>query len=161
MNSHRWGIRLLAEVNQARLYGAVGRLGAYVAMNDPEAVSYLVHDVDATLQAGTWRWGGAHPRLRFFVETARDWKLSVKFSLAEAHFKETGPVTISFFVNGQLLDKVRYDQPGDKEFEKPVPETFLKPQQENLVGIESDKIWTSSQDGARLSVILRSAGFIQ
>jgi hypothetical protein len=160
LNSHKWGIRQLAELKHARLYELYGRLGRYVAMNDPNADAYLVDDISRRVEGGAWRRAGQRPRMRFFLEAARHLKLSVDFVIAEASFQQTRPVTLSFIINGRPFDSVRYDRPGDQHYEKPVPESLLRAGQENSVEIESDKVWTSRQDDSKLSIILIRAGFV-
>ena len=71
----------------------------------------------------------------------------------------TGPVTISYIVNGRLLDKVRYDTPGAKHFEKPVDSSWLKANADTVVTMELDKAWTP-EPGVKLGVTLTRAGFL-
>ena len=137
-----------------------GRLGRYVVMNAPNADAHLVRDISHYVEGGAWRWAGQHPQMRFFLETARNLKFSLDFSVTQTTFQETGPVTLSVLINGRLFDKVRYDRPGDRHYEKPVPESLLEAGRENLVEIEPDKVWTSKEDGVKLSIILIRAGFV-
>ena len=81
------------------------------------------------------------------------------FSIVENTFRKTGPVTLSFFVNGKLLDKARYDKPGQFRFEKPVDPSMLQAESINLVAIEPDRLWVSKADGTTLGFILIAAGF--
>lgn len=136
-------------------------LGHFVAMNDPQADSYIVRDVAKTVEGGTWRWTGPKPELRFFLQAIHGLSLSVDFAIAEITIKDTGPVTLSFFINGHLLDKVRYEEHGNKHFQKPVPPEFLKANADNSVVIEPDKVWISKLDNAQLGFILTRAGFVQ
>ncbi len=129
-------------------------------MNDPNADAHLLRDISHYVEGGVWRWAGAQPQMRFYVESTRNLKLSVDFHIAEATFKETGPLTLTFLVNSRRLDAARYDQPGDHHFEKAVPEGMLLAAQDNTVVIQPDKVWTSKEDGAKLSVLLVRAGFV-
>ena len=137
-----------------------GRLARYIAMNAPNADAHLVRDINRSVEGGAWRWAKQHPQMRFFLESVRNLKFSLDFSITEATFQETGPVTLSFLINGRLFDKVRYDRPGDRHYEKSVPESLLEAGRENLVEIEPDKVWTSKEDGTKLSIILIRAGFV-
>jgi hypothetical protein len=139
----------------------VPRLGAYVRMGDPEADLYLVRDVSRTLEGGAWRWAFKRPELRFFVTSVERLRFVLEFTIAEALFPETGPVTLAVFVNGQLLASERYGQAGAHRFEKPVPPSLLKPGALNLVAIEPDKVWVSKEDGATLGFVLSGAGFVR
>ena len=138
-----------------------GRIGRFIAMNAPNADAYLVRDISHYVEGGAWRWAGPHPQMRFFLETAHRLKFSLDFSVMQSTFQETGPVTLSFLINGHPFDKLRCDGPGDQHYEKPVPESLLYAGRENLVEIEPDKVWTSREDGAMLSVILIRAGFVE
>ena len=130
-------------------------------MNAPNADAHLVRGISHYVEGGAWRWAGQHPQMRFFLETARNLKFSLDFSVTRTIFQETGPVTLSVLINGRLFDKVRYDRPGDQHYEKPVPESLLEAGRENLVEIEPDKVWTSKEDGVKLSIILIRAGFVE
>jgi hypothetical protein len=137
----------------------VGRLSSYVAMNDPNADPHLLRDVSHFNEGGGWRWAGPRPQMRFYLETTHNFRLSLDFVIAETTFKETGPVTLTFLINGRPFDKVRYAGPGEQHYEKPVPEPLLRAGQDNLVEIEFDRVWTSPDDGAKLSILLVHAGF--
>jgi hypothetical protein len=137
-----------------------GALGAYVIMNAPNADAHLLGGVSHYLEGGAWRWVGERARLRFFLESNRNQKLSIDFSITEFTFKETGPVTLSFLINGHPFDTVRYDSPGDKRYWKDVPEALLRAGADNVVSIGSSPVWTSREDGTRLSVVLKGAGFV-
>ncbi len=130
-------------------------LGPYISMGAPNAGAYIVRDIADTAAAGTWRWAFRRPELRFFVP-ANPVKFAMDFALAGQIF--SGPVTLSVFVNGKLLDRFRYEKPGSYRLEKAVPPELIEAGAENRVTIESDKVWTS-KDGPPLSFILVSAGF--
>ena len=135
--------------------------GRYIDMNSPNADAHLLRDISHTVEGGVWRWAGQHPQMRFHVDTVSNLKFSLDFSIAEATFQETGPITLTFLINGRLLDKLQFARAGDHHYEKPVPESLLRVGQENLVEIEPDKVWTSKEDGARLSILLIRAGFVE
>jgi hypothetical protein len=139
-----------------------GRLSRYIAMNDPNADAHLLRDISHFGEGGgSWRWAGPHPQMRFYLEATSNLALFLHFSIAEATFQETGPFTLTFLINGRPFDRVRYTQAGEQRFEKPVPEALLRAGQENLVAIEPDKVWTSKEDGAQLSILLTGAGFVE
>jgi hypothetical protein len=85
-------------------------------------------------------------------------KFSADFAIWDEGFKITGPVEISFLVNGKLLDKVRYTTPGNKHFEKPVPADWLAKNGEASVAMSVDKLYTAPRDGAKFGVILARLG---
>ena len=129
-------------------------------MNDPDADAHLLRDISHFVEGGRWRWAGEHPQMRFYLESASNLKLSLNFSIAEATFQQTGPITLTYLINGRPFDKVRYAGAGEQHYEKPVPESLLRAGQENLVEIQPDKVWTSKDDGAKCSILLIRAGFV-
>lgn len=137
------------------------RTSRIINMNDPDAEAHMVKDIVRHLEGGSWRWAQQRPTVQVVIRNVENQKFTIDFAIADATFKDTGPVTMSFFVNDQLLDKVRYDQPGQKHFEKSVPPAWLKPNTDNTAAAEIDKIWTSPTDGAKLGFVLTRLGFTQ
>jgi hypothetical protein len=82
-------------------------------------------------------------------------------AVSKITFDSTGPVTISFYVNDKLLDKVRYAEPGNKHFEKDVPPDWLATDRMNTMAAEIDKMYVSPEDGTKLGFILSRAGFAE
>lgn len=132
-----------------------------VAMNDPDAEAYFVQDISPALESDTWRWSGQRPTLRFVLEKVEDLEFAMDFSIPGVTFEETGPLTISFLINGRLLEKVRYDSYGEKRFEKAVEASWLKAGEDTVVAAGIDPVWVSPKDGTKLGVILVQAGFVE
>ncbi len=125
------------------------------------ADSSVVQDIPKGGQPGPWRWTGKRPTVRLTLLSANNLKFHAEFAVPDATFKDTGPVTLSFFVNDHLLDQQRYDTPGQKTFEKPVPAAWLQAPGSNTLAIEADKVWVSKDDGATLGFILSQIGLVQ
>lgn len=134
------------------------RSSAVIAMSDPDAGVYLVSDIGRADPKVPWRWCEQKPTLRVPVRTSVNQKFVIDFTLPEVTFHDTGPVTMTFFVNDQLLDRVRYLTFGEKHFEKPVPPAWLHPGAENQVAAGIDKMWISRSDGSRYGFILTRMG---
>jgi hypothetical protein len=134
-------------------------LRMFIQMNHPNAPAHLVKDISDTVEADSWRWTHRRPELRFYLEKIDDLKFAADFSISGATFEKTGPVVISFFVNDQLLDRVRYTAHGHQKYQRPVPAELLRPFAINRVVIQPDKVWISPHDGVALGVILTEAGF--
>lgn len=131
-------------------------------MADADAESHFVHDIDAALQGNTWRWTGKHPTVRLHLNSRQKLVYSMDFVIAESTFQQTGPVTLSLFVNDHLLDRVRYATPGPRRIEKPIPAEWLAPDQNATLAAEIDKVWTPPQPGGTpLGFILVSLGLRQ
>ncbi|MBX9602002.1 MAG: hypothetical protein K2X35_13390 [Bryobacteraceae bacterium] len=107
---------------------------------------------------GSWRWTGRTPGVRVYVSKPENLRFVAEFALSEVTFRDTGPVTITFLVNGKAVDRVRYEKPGQQVFEKPVPAGWMPPGEESVVSLELDKAWVSKKDGAELGVILSRLG---
>src|SRR5215472_391881 len=96
-----------------------------VEMSSADASWHFVKDVEPGQPGDQWRWTKQEPTLKILAITTTKLKLSVDFSLWDTAFQQTGPVEISFSVNGKQLDKVRYTSPGYKHFEKAIPPDWL------------------------------------
>jgi len=132
--------------------------GHVVKMNDPYAMAYVVQDVRDLLEAGAWRWTSRRPELRIYLDDIRGLKFTADFTVPESGFRHTGPVTISILVNGQLIERVKCQEPGRQQhYEKPMPESWLHARWLNFVAMEPDKTWSGGKD--TFGFILTSAGF--
>ncbi len=134
------------------------RTSPMLEMSDPAAERAFVSDIDRGPQSSPWRWTSQRPTVKLTLKSTLNLRYRMEFTLPEVTFKDTGPVTITFFVNDQLLDTVKYDKPGDKIFDKPVPDAMLKPMTENTLAAEIDKVWMSKDDGRKLGFILSRVG---
>jgi hypothetical protein len=127
-------------------------------MEDTASDDYLVAGISP--EPGALRWALIHPELRFQVGDARNLTFRMEFVIAEATFKATGPVTVSCAINGKTLGSIRCDRAGDYRWNMPVPEGWVAPGPVRVT-FEAEPRWTSPEDGAQLSFLLRSAGFTQ
>lgn len=132
------------------------RAARVVEMGETAAEAFLVRDIRGL--EGAWRWTGRRPAVQVYVSKPEGLELVAEFALSDATFKDTGPISIQFQVNGKVLDTVRYDQPGQKQFRKAVPAEWLRAAESAEVGLELDKVWVSKSDGAELGVILSRLG---
>ena len=129
-----------------------------VEMDDPKADDYIVRDIGPAQGTTPWRWAQKRPTVRIFVLSNKGLKFLMDLTLWEDGFKQTGPVTVSFFIGDKLLDKVTYDTPGFKHFEKPVNPDWLRTASDNQLGAEIDKIYTAPLDGAKFGFIITRMG---
>jgi hypothetical protein len=130
-------------------------------MSDPGIDRDIVADIAKGQQSSPWRWTAKRPTVRIMLKSTSNLKYHIQFALPDVTFKDTGPVTLTFFVNDQELDKVRYDTGGDKTFEKPVHPSLLKAMSENTLAADIDKVWESKNDGQKLGFILVNIGLQQ
>ena len=130
----------------------------FIMMADGDADFRIVRDIPAHAE-GVWRWTGQHPTVRIPEGPNRDLRYVMDFALPNVTFASTGPVTLSFYVNDHLLDRVRYTTSGSKHFEKAIPPDWLEEGKEALASAEIDKVYTAQDDGVRLGFILVGMGF--
>lgn len=132
-------------------------------MSEAETDAYIVQDIPKGAN-GPWRWAGKKPTVRIFLANTAaadpNTVVLVEYSVADATFKDTGPVAFQFFLNGQKIGEERQSKPGAFSFSKTAPPGLLKPG-ENEIAVEVDKPWKSPADGAELGFILTSIGFVQ
>jgi hypothetical protein len=131
-----------------------------VDMGDPDASLHIVKDVYGASNP-SWRWTAQDPTLQLLVFSTENLKFTADFAIWEEGFKSTGPLEITYLVNGKLLDKIRYETPGTKHFEKAVPPDWLSADADTTIGMSVDKLYVAPKDGVRFGVILVRMGFKQ
>ena len=129
----------------------------FVKMDDPRAPEYLVNDISP--EPGYRRWAFIHPELRFRLKDTGNLTFAAELTVPEVTYKVTGPVTVTYAVNGKTLGTLRCDRAGDFEIAKPVPKGLVEPGKDIHVTFDANPRWISPEDGAQLSFLLRSAGF--
>lgn len=135
-------------------------LTRHIHMNAPNAMDHIVGGVVPELQSNLFRWALQRPVFRFRVPRTDNLKLQVDLAINEHTFKDTGPVTIRFFVEDHLLAERKYDKPVGDVFEQPVPPAWLTTDRPVVVRLEIDKLWKSPADGAERGFILTKIGFV-
>lgn len=128
-------------------------------MSDPHADAYIVQGFRAQSE-GSWRWAHEHPILRFYLPELSRAQFTMVFTFPEQTFRLTGPVTLTFSINGKFLDRARYDHPGEQQYSREVPGDYLKSNGINTVAIEPDKLATPNP-GEKLAFVLIRAGFTE
>jgi len=130
-----------------------------VAMGDANAEAYFVRDISPALEGGRWRWTKERPELKLYLTSTKGLKLLWEFSIVQVTFERTGPVVVSFFINGQPAGRMSCPTPGDYSFSQPVRPDLLKADAHNIISAQADKLWVSATDGAKLGFTLTRAGF--
>ncbi len=131
-----------------------------VEMSDPDAALHIVKDIYGQSDP-SWRWTAQNPTVKLLVLSTEHLRLHSDFAIWDTGFKSTGPLEISFLVNGRVLDKIRYTTPGVKQFDAPVPPDWLAPDADTTLAMSLDKIYVAPKDGARFGVILVRLGLKQ
>ena len=136
------------------------RISAIVDMSDEDAQMHFVQGL-TSYASPAWRWAGQHPVLRLRMRSGESLRYTIDFSVPEVMLRSTGPLTVSFLVNGRVLDRARYDHDGAQHFEKPVPAGWVTPGQDVTVGADVDKTWIPPGGGPELGIILTRIGLTQ
>jgi len=128
-----------------------------VRMTDVDAQEHFMSDIFDPL-AGTWRWTGRRPMLRLHAPEQTRRSYFIDFAIPQQTLKSTGPVTLTFLVNGHILDRRTYKTAGENTFEKVVPSEWLTGGDTTL-GAEIDKTYTQKSGGRSYGFLLISLGF--
>ncbi len=130
-----------------------------IDMDSPGASDHIVKDVYAPGDA-PWRWTGQEPTFKVLVFSTANVKLIADFALWDEGFRQTGPVELAFLVNGNVLETIRYTAPGQKHFEKAVPQDWLRTDVESTIAVKISKVYVSPKDGTKFGIILSRIGFL-
>ncbi|HUQ91835.1 MAG TPA: hypothetical protein VM120_09145 [Bryobacteraceae bacterium] len=136
-------------------------VGTSISMQSPDVERYILKGLLPANKGDRWRWANQRAEIRLQPESTKNRKFFMEFVIADATFKETGPIRMSFFADGQPIGNVRYDQPGEKRFVTEVAEGLLKPYEPMVIAAEADKVFVSPQDGMKLGFLLVRAGFTE
>ena len=104
-------------------------------------------------------WTNGHPSFSFPLTGTVDLDFWMRFAIHDVTFAKTGPVTLTIRINGQVIDRPRYDSPGEREYSHPVPSALLKAKNPVVVEIDVDPVWIAPLDHAELGIVLVSIGF--
>jgi len=130
-----------------------------VEMSESTADLHIVQGI-STGPSTSWRWTGKRPTVKLNVFRTRAARFRIDFAIPDVTFKDTGPVTIRYFVNDREIGRERYDTPGERHWEAPVPADWLREGASNTFAAEIDKVWIAKGDGATLGFILSRIGLV-
>ena len=125
-----------------------------------DAESHFVKDIRPGGPA-PWHWAYKKPTVKVAMPVNENVRYVIDFSLPQATFKDTGPVTVTFFVNDRALGHVRYTRSGDYHFEMAVPSEWIRVDADTLLAAEVDKTWIAPEDHKELGLILSRIGLTQ
>jgi hypothetical protein len=129
-----------------------------VEMNDPDASLHIVKDIYGQNDP-SWRWTAQDPTVQLLALSTENLKFHADFAIWNDGFKTTGPVDITYLVNGKVLEKVHYTTPGEKHYEKAVPPDWLSADSDTTIAMDIDKVYITPSDHVKLGVILLRMGF--
>ena len=119
-----------------------------IHMIDVDAPDHFVADITDPL-ATNWRWTGKRPMVHLNIPaqtypTQSRLRYNIEFAIPQETFRWTGPVTLTFLVNGHALDMQRYDAVGSYQLEKDVPPNWIARGGDVRLGAEIDKVFSST-----------------
>jgi hypothetical protein len=133
--------------------------GDMLVVGHPDQDPFFVADVLTGDPRADAYWTGPAPELKFALKSRVNYAFTVRFYLPGQTFEKTGPLTIRYFINDRLLDRVHYDSPEEHTYRRPVPQEWLSRNDFTLVKMEVENPYVAPGDGARLGFLLKSAGF--
>jgi hypothetical protein len=129
-------------------------------MSSPNASDYIVQGISRNTEGTGFRWAFEHPVLQFFVPAMDQPRFVMEFALPERAFRATGPVVLTFLLNGRTFGRERYDHPGVLSYDHEVPRDWIHAEAVNQVSIEPDRVWTTSE-GERYAFVMSRVGFVE
>ncbi len=135
------------------------RIGETMTVTAADAYKYFVKDVIMCGPKSDVCWTLDAPELKFWLASTRDRVFTAHFTLSKDTLQQTGPLTIDYFINDRLLDTAHYVAEGDHVYRHPVPAGWLTITDYTLVRMQVRNPYIAPLDGARLGVLLISAGF--
>lgn len=143
----------LIDENRPRLH--------YVPMSAEEAPEHFLTDILPELHDGLWRWTLQRPALEVRVPSTRGMKFRAQLTVADITMEQTGPVTITVYIDDRKFTERRVERPGEVIIEEPVSPDWLTTRRPIVIRFVIDKLWTSPLDGVKRGFILTGAGFVQ
>ena len=134
-------------------------IGENMSVSSADAYKYFVDDVILCPPRSEFCWTLDAPELKFRLASNRDRVLKVNFKLSGETLKQTGPVVIDYFVNDHFLERVRYIEEGAHSYRHAVPPDWLRTDDYTIFKMQVRNPYVAPADGAKLGVLLVSAGF--
>ena len=131
----------------------------FVEMSWRNTNEWIVRDI-SPVREGVRRWAFEHPELKFILNSTKRQTLVADVGLPPDTLAQTGPVTLSFFVNDHPTGALAYETAGDRRFSAPVPAEWLTTAGYTRVRIEPSRVFVAG-DGAKLGFVLYRAGFVE
>ena len=135
-------------------------MGPYAFFGQPGSSIHIASGLSGDIMSGAWRWAFPKVEVRFYLPSKSGWSAKMEFAIAKSILDQTGPQTLTVFVNNNKADELHYDHDGNYVWKKPVPEEWLAPAGMNYIRVETDKSATDPL-GHPLSFIMSRAGFVR
>ncbi len=130
-----------------------------IEMGDSRARVHIVKDIQKPADNVPWAWTYQRPTLRYTLNSTTNWKLVADYTVPEITLLQTGPVTISFFVNDRAVEQVRIEHAGQMHLEHAIPQDWLRANEKTTIAAEIDKLYDPGNGTPKLGFILTRLGF--
>jgi hypothetical protein len=134
-------------------------IGENMTVSSADAYKYFVDEIIMCPPKSVFCWTLDAPELKFWLSSNQDRVFAAQFKLSKETLQQTGPLVIDFFINDHFLERVRYAEDGDHTYRRIVPSGWLRTDDYTLVKMQIRNPYVSPSDGAKLGVLLVSAGF--
>ncbi len=135
-------------------------VGAYVRMSESGAERYFARDIAVEPKLSPDRWTFVRPMLLFRPDHNRERRFRMRFQLTGHLFPPgSGPLTVTVWVNSQLLACKSFDAPGEHDFEADVPPAFFGKFPIAAVEMAPSR-YIEAEDGVKLGLLVSEAGFV-
>jgi hypothetical protein len=137
----------------------LARREPWIAAGMPGVNGHFLADVMEGAETEVWRWTFERPA--WFVDAGdrSQPRFRLDLRIHPPTFRETGPVRLTVWINGQRLGEDLYAAPGDHTFERVVPPDWIRPDGPTLVETTLDKYYVAPADGQKLGYLFLRAGF--
>jgi len=97
----------------------------FFSMSEARADQAIVQGIPLGLGSGIHRWTAENAAVRCKLPTAGPWNIAMDFIVAARTIRDTGPITLTFRVNGREVAHLRCDHPGERQFRAPLPPELI------------------------------------
>jgi hypothetical protein len=135
------------------------RIGENMTVSSADAYKYFVDEIIMCQPKSVACWTLDAPELKFWLTSSEDRFLTAHFQISKDTLQQTGPLVIDYLINDRLLERVRYTEDGDHTYRHAVPADWLRTGDYTIVKMQIRNPYIAPADGAKLGVLLMSAGF--
>jgi hypothetical protein len=135
-----------------------GRPMPFVTMRSPEAELSIVKDIGGDSGGEEQRWVNQDPTLTFRVPR-QPAVFRMDYEVPEVILEQTGPLRMQCWIAERPVAGIVVGQAGKRRYEVPLPDG-LNTGDVVMVRLHTENPYVAKGDGARLSFLLRSAGFV-
>ena len=130
-------------------------------MTEARTDQFIVAGIPLGLGAGARRWTTESSAVRCKLPTGGPWNIAMDFIVTGITLQKTGPITITFTVDGKEVQSLRCDHPGERQFRAPLPANLAAAGKELVLQASIDKPYIAPEDGSKLGVLVSAMGFVQ